>query len=91
MPYDKGNKRFSICVNSKNTEVNWPPRSCDILPSNAFSGSFVKSEVYAYKPKTKIQCAIAEIESTDMNNLIEKIRVFQHRHGGCLIDIPFYN
>ncbi|GFX97182.1 putative DD41D transposase [Trichonephila clavipes] len=32
--------------------VNWPPRSCDLTPLDYFLWGYVKSLVYADKPKT---------------------------------------
>ncbi|GFW38088.1 transposase [Trichonephila clavipes] len=40
------------CLISRFGPVNWPPRSCDLTPLDYFLWGYVKSLVYADKPKT---------------------------------------
>ena len=52
---------------SRNKDVNWLPRSCDLTQLNYFLWSWVEEKYYAYKPETNehlknnIRNAIAEI------------------------------
>ncbi|GFX03948.1 uncharacterized protein TNCV_4678531 [Trichonephila clavipes] len=38
--------------------VNWPPRSCDLIPLDYFLWGYVKSLVYADKPQTQTIFAV---------------------------------
>ncbi|GFW88088.1 uncharacterized protein TNCV_217601 [Trichonephila clavipes] len=57
--------------------VNWPPRSCDLTPLDYFLWGYVKSLVYADKPKIldhledNICRVIADIRPQSLENVIE--------------------
>ncbi|GFW46728.1 uncharacterized protein TNCV_2980841 [Trichonephila clavipes] len=57
--------------------VNWPPRSCDLIPLDYFLWGFVKSLVYADKPQTldhledNIRRVIADIRPEMLEKVIE--------------------
>ncbi|GFU76197.1 uncharacterized protein TNCV_3025391 [Trichonephila clavipes] len=42
---------FGVHLISRFGPVNWPPRSCDLTPLDYFLWGYVKSLVYADKPK----------------------------------------
>lgn len=44
--------RFPNRIISQGTEVEWPPRSCDLTPLDYFLWGYVKDKVYANNPKT---------------------------------------
>ena len=46
------NEKFPGRIISRNSEVNWPPRSCDLTPLDFFLWGYLKSKVYANKPTT---------------------------------------
>ncbi|GFV00764.1 uncharacterized protein TNCV_1385832 [Trichonephila clavipes] len=57
--------------------VNWPPRSCDLIPLDYFLWGYAKSLVYADKPQTldhledNIRRVIADIRSQMLEKVIE--------------------
>ncbi|GFV91646.1 uncharacterized protein TNCV_4762111 [Trichonephila clavipes] len=57
--------------------VNWPPRSCDLTPLDYFLWGYVKSLVYADKPRTldhledNIRRVIADIRTQMLEKVIE--------------------
>ncbi|GFX96084.1 transposase [Trichonephila clavipes] len=57
--------------------VNWPPRSCDLIPLDYFLWGYVKSLVYADKPQTldhledNIRRVIADIRPQMLEKVIE--------------------
>ncbi|GFU51635.1 uncharacterized protein TNCV_82651 [Trichonephila clavipes] len=57
--------------------VNWPPRSCDLIPLDYFLWGYVKSLVYADTPQTldhledNIRCVIADIRPQMLEKVIE--------------------
>ncbi|GFW72054.1 transposable element Tc3 transposase [Trichonephila clavipes] len=57
--------------------VNWPPRSCDLTPLDYFLWGYVKSLVYADKPRTldhledNIRRVIADIRPQMLEKVIE--------------------
>ncbi|GFX50702.1 uncharacterized protein TNCV_2722881 [Trichonephila clavipes] len=48
--------------------VNWPPRSCDLTSLDYFLWGYVKSLVYADKPRTLVETAIYSICGSTMVN-----------------------
>ena len=46
------NEKFPGRIISRNSEVNLPPRSCDLTPLDFFLWGYLKSKVYANKPTT---------------------------------------
>lgn len=93
-------EQFPDRIISRNSDVNWPPRSCDLTPCDFFLWGFVKSQVYANKPQTipelkaEIQRVIGEIEPQLCENVIEnfmkRTRVCRLSHGGHMPDILFH-
>ncbi|GFX82311.1 transposable element Tc3 transposase [Trichonephila clavipes] len=57
--------------------VNWPPRSCDLIPLDYFLWGYVKSLVYVDKPQTldhledNIHRVIADIRPQRLEKVIE--------------------
>lgn len=45
-------EHFGEQLITRRGEVNWPPRSCDIIPLDFFLWSYVKSKVYMDNPAT---------------------------------------
>ena len=45
-------EKFPGRVLSRNGDQNWPPRSCDLTPCDYFLWGYLKSHVYANKPRT---------------------------------------
>ncbi|GFY07763.1 transposable element Tc3 transposase [Trichonephila clavipes] len=68
---------FSDRLISRFGPVNWPPRSCDLTPLDYFRWSYVRSLVYADKPKTldhledNIRRVIADIRPQMLEKVIE--------------------
>ena len=58
---------------SRNSNVNWPPRTCDLTPCDFFLWGFAKSPVYANKPETipELQDVIGEIQPYLHEKVIE--------------------
>lgn len=93
------NGKFEGMVISRRGDVNWPPRSCDLTPLDFFLWGFLKSQVYANKPKStddlkvNITQAIAQIQSDLCGRVIEnwttRIRATVRSRGGHLNDIIF--
>ncbi|GFS77532.1 transposable element Tcb2 transposase [Trichonephila clavipes] len=69
---------FGDCLISRFGPVNWPPRSCDLIPLDYFLWGYVKSLVYADKPQTldhledNIRRVIADIRPQMLEKVIEK-------------------
>lgn len=45
-------EKFPGRVISRNGDVNWPSRSCDLTPLDFFLWGYVKDKVYANAPQT---------------------------------------
>jgi len=43
---------FENRIISRNVDVNWPPRSCDLTPLDYFLWITIKDEYYANQPET---------------------------------------
>ena len=80
------NEKFPGRIISRNSEVNWPPRSCDLTPLDVFLWSYLKSKVYANKPTTvqqlkdEIRRHIGEIADELCRDVIKN---FDHRVEVC--------
>ena len=46
------NEKFAGRIITQNSEVNWPPRSCDLASLDFFLWGHLKNKVYANKPTT---------------------------------------
>ncbi|GFW88091.1 putative transposable element [Trichonephila clavipes] len=68
---------FGDRLNSRFGPVNWPPKSCDLTPLDYFLWGYVKSLVYADKPKTldhledNIHSVTADIRPQMLEKVIE--------------------
>ncbi|GFV30322.1 putative transposable element [Trichonephila clavipes] len=79
--------------------VNWPPRSCDLTPLDYFLWGYVKSLVYADKPKMldhledNIRRVIADIRPQMLEKVIEnrtsRLVYIRASRGGPLPEIIF--
>jgi len=84
---------------SRNGDVNWPARSCDLTPLDYFLWGYVKSVVYRNNPRTidelkaEIIQVIGEIEPQLCENVIhnfdKRITYCKAARGGHLSDILF--
>lgn len=67
--------KFGDRVISRNADVNWPPRSCDLTPVDYFLWGLLKSQVYANKPKTiqRLQTNIRSEMAAISGNLLRTV------------------
>lgn len=94
-------RKFPGRVVSKNGDIDWPPRSPDLTAPDFFLWGFLKSKVYANKPKTieelkdNIQAEMAAISPEMLENVMENAKKRAHycikNKGGHLVDIVFGN
>jgi len=85
---------------SRSSDVNWPPKSCDLTPLDFFLWGYLKSQVYTNKPQTidalkvNITNAIQQIQPDLCEKVIEnwtaQIRVTKRSRGGHLSDVIFH-
>jgi len=88
-------KRFEGMVISRGSDVNWPPRSCDLTPL-----VYLKSQVYTNKPQTidalkdnktnAIQQIQPDLCEKVTKNWTAQIRVTKRSCGGYLSDVIFH-
>lgn len=93
-------ERFEGMVISRNCDINWPPRLCDLTPLDLFLSGYLKSKVYANKSRTldafkvNISNAICQIQpdlcDKVIENWISRIRATKQSRGGYLNDVIFY-
>lgn len=91
---------FENRIISKNGDVNWPPRSCDLTPLDYYLWGAVKDVCYANKPSTiddlkhEIEVAIAAIRPETIENVLknwtDRIGYCQVSCGGHLTEIIFH-
>ena len=68
---------FPGCVISRCSDINWPPKSCDLTPLDYFLCSYTKDHVYTDKPltlehlKANIRQVVAELPLNMYQKLIE--------------------
>ena len=92
--------KFDYRIISRNGEVNWPPRSCDLTPLDYFLWGYLKSKVYTNNPQTlqhlkdNIQAAIDAIDPLLLREVIEnfdfRMIACQQSRGGLMNDIVFH-
>ncbi|CAK9834549.1 hypothetical protein ANTRET_LOCUS11064 [Anthophora retusa] len=92
-------EKFPGLVISRRSDVEWPPRSCDLTPLDCFLWGYVKSLVYGNKPITidqlenNIVKTIGEIQpdlcNRVMQNWTSRIESCKRSRGGHLNDIIF--
>lgn len=80
------NEKFPGRIISRNSDVNWPPRSCDLTPLDFFLWGYLKSKIYANSPTTiqQLKDAIAQhVDEISPQLCTEVIRNFDHRVNVC--------
>ena len=92
-------EKFNDRIISRNSGVNWPPRSCDLTPLDYFLWGYLKSQVYRNNPqsihdlKDGIIRMIGEIKPELCQHVIgdfnKRIDICGHAKGGHLADIVF--
>lgn len=92
--------RFEGKLLSRNGDVNWPPRSCDLTPLDFFLWDYIKSKAYVNNPQTiqelkdEIRRIIREIPPEMCTDVIEhfcrRIACCDRSRGGHLLDIVFH-
>lgn len=92
--------RFPGRTISRNGDINWPPRSCDLTPLDFFLWGHLKERVYGNNPQTlddlknNIRQAIREIDLAVCQKVIDnfdvRIDACQRSRGGHLNDIIFH-
>ena len=91
---------FGNRIISRNGDVTWPPRSCDLTPLDYYVWGAVKDKCYANNPETiqdlkdEIQTAIADIRPETIENVLKnwvhRMGYCQVNRGGHLIEIVFH-
>ena len=86
---------------SKNGDFDWPPRSPDLTPPDFYLWGYLKSKVYANKPKTlaqlkaNIRREIAAISSETLTKVMEnaekRVHLAVKAKGAHLRDLIFKN
>ena len=94
-------KKFPGRVVSKRGDIEWPPRSPDLTPPDFFLWGFLKSKVYANKPKTindlksnirsEMAAISAEMLARVMYNAEKRTHHAIRNGGGHLADVIFKN
>jgi len=84
------NRSFAHCLRkshiNRNADVNWPPRSCDLIPLDYFLWGTIKDECYANQSETieelkhEIKVAIDEIRAHTVENVLKN---WVDRMGYC--------
>jgi hypothetical protein len=92
--------KFPGRVISRNGDIRWPARSCDLTPLDFFLWGFLKSKVYSTHPttieelKNNIISEINEIRPDLLKKIIEnwvsRIRMLKDSNGQHLKDIIFH-
>lgn len=93
-------RKFNGRLISRNGDINWPPRSCDLTPLDFFLWGYLKSRVYRNNPqtiqdlKTNIRDEIRGIEEPMLQKVMEnydlRITTCNKSRGGHLSDIVFH-
>lgn len=93
-------EKFDGRIISRNGDVNWPPRSCDLTPLDFYLWGAVKDKCYADNPqtinhlKTNIEAAIAEIEPHTIQNVLrnwtDRMAYAKASRGSHLNEIIFH-
>ena len=70
-------EKFRVRVISRNSDYNWPPRSCNVTHLDFFIWGYVRDKVYADAPQSiqelneRIRVVIDEIEPQMCKNVME--------------------
>lgn len=93
-------EKFNGRIISRNSEHNWPPRSCDLTPLDFFLWGYLKSKVYEGKPETiqELKAAIIATINTVEEQLCQRVienvdkrnEVCLRSRGEHLADILFH-
>lgn len=93
-------EKFPGRLISRNGDVNWPPRSCDLTPLDFFLWGYIKEKVYSNNPQTlealkeNIRVVIREITpqvcEMVMQNFLKRMTNCSQSRGGHLPDIIFH-
>lgn len=85
---------------SRNADVNWPPRSCDLTPLDFFLWGAVKDKCYVDNPETiehlkaNIEAAIAAIEPQTIQNVLrnwtDRMAYCKASRGSHLNEVIFH-
>jgi hypothetical protein len=91
---------FGERIISKNSQINWPPRSPDFSAPDYFLWGYLKEQMYVNKPRTleqlkeNIRAEIRVLEpetlTNIMNNAIERARICEAANGAHLKDVIFH-
>ncbi len=92
---------FEFRIISRNSDINWPPRSCDLSPLDYFLWGAVKDKCYANYPETidalkhEIEVAIYEIGAQTIENVlknwVDRMAYCKASRGSDLNDIIFHS
>ncbi len=92
---------FENRIISRNSDINWPPRSCDLSPLDYFLWGAVKDKCYANHPETidalkhEIEVAIHEIGAQTIENVlknwVDRMAYCKASRGSHLNDIIFHS
>lgn len=92
-------EKFGDSIISRNCDIEWPPRSCDLTPLDYFLWGYLKSLVFSNKPdslqalQVNIERAIHDIRldlvEKVLKNWVHRIRSCRRSRGGHLNDVLF--
>ena len=92
---------FEIRIISRNSDVKWPPWSCDLTPLDYFLWGVVKDKWYANHPETiealkhEIEVDIHGIEAQTIENVlknwVDQMGYFKTSCGSHLNDVAFHS
>lgn len=92
---------FENRVISRNGDVNWPSRSCDLTPLDYYLWGAVKDKCYVNHPETiealkqEIEVAIHEIEAQTIENVlknwVDRMGYCKASRGSYLNDVVFHS
>jgi len=93
-------RKFPGRLISRNGDIKWPPRSCDLTPLDYLLWGFLKSKVYVNKPTTipelkhNIRIEIAALNATMCERVLEnfdsRMTACRRARGGHLNDVIFH-
>ena len=92
---------FENQIISGNSDVNWPPGSCDLIPLDYFLWGAVKDKCYANHPETiealkhEIEDTIHGIEAQTIENVlknwVDRMKYCKASRGSHLNDVVFHS
>jgi hypothetical protein len=94
-------QQFDGRIISRNADVNWPPRSCDLTPLDFYLWGAVKDKCYVDNPETiehlkaNIEAAIAAIEPETIQNVLrnwtDRMAYCKASRGSHLNEVIFHH